>query len=161
LMYLLGWSEASFNIYRSILSSPHVSVSQHEIIGLYGDGIFRTTPYAIALQLAFQQCASQDSFTVTFVGSTHAGKSFIIRELMSIRDPEKSDLPLHYPTFSRLVIDWSFHRFRPPTVGRPAYLEKEGGGTSLNACCYFERLKNTILEDHICKFIDMEVRDLA
>ncbi|ELR17521.1 uncharacterized protein ACA1_062650 [Acanthamoeba castellanii str. Neff] len=106
---------------------------EHEIISLSGDGVFRTSPYTATLQTSLQQCALDDSFTVTFVGSTHAGKSFVIRELMNIRNPLK-----------------------PPTIGRPAYLEKEGGGTSLNACCYFERLKDTVLQDQICKFVDME-----
>ncbi len=47
---------------------------------------------------------------------------------------------------------------RPPTVGKPNYLEREGGGTSANVCCYLDKLKGTALEDHICKFIDMEVQ---
>jgi hypothetical protein len=62
---------------------------QHEIISLSGDGVFRTSPYTATLQASLQQCALEDSFTVTFVGSTHAGKSFVIRELMNIRNPLK------------------------------------------------------------------------
>ena len=62
---------------------------QHEIISLSGDGVFRTSPYTATLQTSLQQCALDDSFTVTFVGSTHAGKSFVIRELMNIRNPLK------------------------------------------------------------------------